>query len=254
MQSSPSSSVGGPSPGRGLSHAERRDDGGVVGEADAAPVAPRDLAALGVEPRAAARRTSRPRASRWSIASAAVGARQAERARSASNASGAVSRPAGSGRRRTRADRSPAHSSRQLRGTHAPRARPRDRRGSPWRGGSPPPDGRRPAAPPARAASAGVRAARASVCRSTSRMRPGARTSSWFEPPSPEAMQVGVDRGGQAARERRPWLREVSAIAPLAPARRASGRKPARRRLLEERDVPVPARRGVRRTRGAASG
>ena len=80
---------------------------------------------------------------------------------------------------------------------------------------------------------------------SVATIRAGGRTSSVFEPPSPERIRSGF-HSASAARSGASELREVSARAPTAPVARSRSVEPARRRLLEQRDVPLPAREQLR--------
>ena len=94
---------------------------------------------------------------------------------------------------------------------------------------------------------------RASVSRRCSTTRPGWRTRIWFDPPSLEASRSGFQIGQRAPADTAHQLREVSTRTPLDRVRRASSREPARRRLLEQRDVPVEAVQDARRTRPAVA-
>ena len=132
----------------------------------------------------------------------------------------------------------------------APRQRPARREARRSRAGSPRRRGPR-AAPPASRASGGAPGARPGACGGSRRSCPGWRTSIWFEPPSLDASRSGLrsasrhcSAGSEVARR----AHERGARAG-APGERV---EPARRRLLEQRHVPLPAVEQQRRTRAAA--
>ncbi len=224
----------------GLCHLEARFDGRVIGQPHARSVRAHDLALLGAQ---AARRgrTSSPRASRWSTASGAVGGASPNCSRSSSNAHGcsrraqvhvaADRRAAASGSHATHRAARPSSSSAArrvvaLRGrVHVRHAQRRARRARDSR------------------AQIAVRRSgrRASSTRRTSPIRHGGRTSSWFDPPSFDAIRSGF-QSATSVRANASELREVSTDAPLAPVAARERAKPARRRLLEQRDVPLPRR------------
>ena len=213
-------------------------DGSVIGEPDAQPVGLDQLALARARSRRGRSTTSRPRASRWSIAPgrwarrgrSARAAPRTARARARAQvevaaehervaarpverrAGGARSprRPPGAGRPADRV---------QVGDAHAARVRQLDPR----------PQHPAPLRPPGERQLRGARA-----------IRPGWRTRSWFEPPSLDAIRSGFQSasapctGGQQ-------LREVSTRTPLAPGAPRELAEPARRRLLEQRDVPLEA-------------
>ena len=115
----------------------------------------------------------------------------------------------------------------------SPAARPR-RAGSPRRGARPPPS---QGAPTACGAARAARRGSAGGARST---RPGWRTRIWFEPPSLEAIRSGFEVGQRALQRRQPVARGEHPHAARAGAPAELG-EPARRRLLQQRHVPVEA-------------
>ena len=179
-----------------------RDDGRVVGQPEPQPVAPGQLAlaparaAAAARPRRArARAGGRSRRARWasprpkrsrSSLERLPASRAGRRLRSPPNTSGSPADHS-TARARRRASTSARRLLGQARATRA---------GSPRT-----PSAARQLARASRSSGA-ARAAAASVSRRCSRIRPGARTRSWFEPPSLEAIRSGF-RSASAPLERR---------------------------------------------------
>ena len=217
----------------------RRRQGGRTG-AGAAPSgrAPRAVRAGG---RAGASTGSAPRASTWSIDPGHRGAQPVAALQLAVELRVLLGPDVESRRPAAGAGDPP---SRQRSPPRGPR-RGRRRVGRGWRAGSPPTALRRPG-PAARTRRSTRRSGRrVRTWRETSTARHGARSSTWFDPPSFEAIRSGLSSAA-AARSGASELREVSASAPAARAARPSGREPARRRLLEQRDVPLHLRQDPR--------
>ena len=76
------------------------------------------------------------------------------------------------------------------------------------------------------------------VMRRRSRIRPGSRTSSWFEPPSHDAIRSGLTNAASRC-SGGTTLRDVNPRTPVAAVRSPERSEPERRGLLKQRHVPL---------------
>ena len=187
------------------------------------------------------RRLRRPRArgragGRWR--SVPVGSPRPNRSRSSANAAGCAAGPQVQCRRRRRADRRPTTRPRSAAAASSSAARLL-RVARPTRGGSRSIRSRRPRAPRAPTSSSGARAAASASTSRCSRIRPGSRTSSWFEPPSHDAIRSGLTFAASRCSGRHHVARREPAHARSRRVRSPRRAEPERRRLLEQRHVPL---------------
>ena len=227
-----------------------RGDGRVVGEAQRGLAGPQ-LARLGGQ-RARRATTSSPRASRWSIASGAGRRRQAEALAQRVEVLGARARPE---------VEVAAEHERVARRPTRPRARPRAppparrrvarRR---WRAGWPR-TARRPSgqleAREQHAAPLGLERERQAPHR---RDAPGRAHQQLVRAALVRGDQVGSHVGDRAPQRRAEVARGRAPTAPCARAAPRQRPQPARRRLLQQRHVPLERRRSSLRTRRRAAG
>ena len=216
-------------------HLPLRHHGGVVGKPQSPPARLGQLALLGRKPPGALHDLEAAREQVVDHVSV-QSARPGRSARAAPRTEPGAARDAGSGRRRTRAGRPPTTRRRRpppqaARHSPSPAARRR-------RAGSRSTPSRRPAAPRAPTASSAARAAASGSCCAASRIRPGSRTSSWFEPPSHEAIRSGFTKAANRC-SGGTTLRDVNARAPAAARPLLERAEPERRRLLKQRHVPL---------------